>query len=295
MRRWEGKKMLLVANPVSGHGKIRRHLKRVSNTFRGAGLRVDTVITEGPGCAREAASGFTGDLIVCFGGDGTFNEILNGVDLSGPVLAVIPAGTGNVLAKELSIPPQPCKAARAIINGKAITSDVGRVDARRFACMCSAGLDAHIVRMLHERRTGNITQFHYLPHLLKNVIDPPGWEIGVELDGVAHAEKVNLACVSNTRSYGGPIELTPHADSQDRRFDITAARVASPLDIPAAGLAALTRGMTECGFTRCGRASRVRLTARRDDNVPYHIDGDYGGSLPVTVKMEPEPMRVISA
>ncbi len=287
-------KALVVANPVSGHGKAKRYLPAVADMLEGAGWSVEALRTERAGDARRAAAGFDGGLIVSFGGDGTFNEILNGADLERSVLAVLPAGTGNVLAKELRMPLNPLRAARAIINGKVLRYDVGNACGRRFAFACGAGLDAHIVRLLHSGRTGNITQLHYLPHLLKNALSPPQWRIGVEIDGAVHDENANVVCIGNTKSYGGPVELTPRADPGDRLFEVTTARVESPLDLPVLALAALSGGMAACNYARCAPGCRIKLSSSRKD-TPYHIDGDFAGTLPLTVTMETEQMRIIGA
>jgi len=285
---------LVIANPVSGQGKAERFLPDVLAVFKRVGWSVDALRTEKAGDARKAAAAFDGEIIVTFGGDGTFNEVLNGVAPDGPALAVIPAGTGNVLAKELRMSLDPCKAARAIVEGDICDFDVGRANGRRFACMCGAGLDAHIVRLLHDGRDGTITKFHYMPFLLENALRPPNWAISVELDGELYVEDVNIACISNTKSYGGPIELTPHANPQDRWFDITTARVESPLDMPALALAALTRGLTDCNYTRCGRARMIKVKST-SPKTPYQIDGDFAGMLPLTVVMENEPMQIVRA
>ncbi len=285
---------IVIANPFSGSGKARRHLQAVVDRLRRSGWSVDVFETGRPGQARAAAAGFDGDVIVGFGGDGTFNEILNGADTGRHTFAVIPAGTGNVLAKELRMPLNPVKAVDAIVNGKVLEFDTGEANGRRFAFACGAGLDAHIVRLLHEKRSGNITRLHYLPYLLKNMFALPGWRIGVEVDNKLLYGRANIVCIGNTRSYGGPVELTPLAKPDDGRLDVTCMRVRSLPDLPAPCLAALTRGLAGCSSARCSRGRSVKLTASRGE-VPYHVDGDFAGTLPLEITVSPRRMRIIGA
>ncbi len=285
---------IVIANPVSGHGKARRHLQAVLDRLRRPGWVVDAFETEKPGQAEKAAAAFDGDILISFGGDGTFNEILNGADTGRHSFAVIPAGTGNVLAKELRMPLHPLKAADAVVNGKILEYDVGIANGRRFAFACGAGLDAHIVRLLHGERTGNITQFHYLPYLLKNLLAAPDWEIRTDVDGKLLSSRANMVCTGNTRSYGGPVELTPCADPSDGQIDVTCMRAHSLLDLPALSLAALTRGLACCSHALCARGKTVRLTASRGE-IPYHIDGDFAGTLPLAISFAKQKMRIIGA
>ncbi len=286
------KKTLIIANPISGYGQTERKLSSVVDIFRSRGSRVTPLITKKAGDAHQASGNFKGGLIVCMGGDGTFNEILNAVDLKKTLLAIIPAGTGNVLAKELRMPLNPLKAAQSIINGEIIHLDVGNANGRRFACACGAGLDAHIVRQVHENRAGNLTQLHYFPHFLKQLIPPKQWHVNVEVDGETCAQDVNLACVGNTKSYGGLAELTPHADPQDGLLDITAMRLGSLLDMLIPGVAALTHGLADCHYTYGDRGRHVKLKTA-GENAPCHIDGDYAGMLPLDITIEPDRMQII--
>jgi len=119
-------RVLVVANPVSGSRRAGHALDEVVDAFRGAGCKVDRLLTERPNHGRDAAGeyGHDGALIVAFGGDGTFNEILNGADLERSVLTVIPAGTGNVLAKEIGVARSPLLAARQLLGGRVVRLEV---------------------------------------------------------------------------------------------------------------------------------------------------------------------------
>ena len=285
---------LLIANPISGWGKVARHLKEVADALRALGLELSVCETGGPGDARKAAGEFGGGLILSFGGDGTFNEVLNGADPERAVLGVIPAGTGNVLAKELRVPRCPRRAVRALAGGRIVRYDMGVCNDRRFACVFGAGLDAHIVQLVHEARGGNLTQLHYVPVLLRSALRAEPWEIEVRLDGERLADGMNIVCAGNSRSYGGPIEMTPAASPTDGRLDVMASRVGGPLDIWGPGMAALGRALHVSGSALYGRGVEVEVRSPRDD-VPWEVDGDLGGRLPAHVRCEPGRVRMVAS
>ena len=137
------KKLLFVMNPRAGQRKANRHLAEILAIFNRAGYRVDTYMTAGPGdgvqvVTRRAAEV---DLVVCCGGDGTFNETVTGMlqsDIQVPI-GYIPAGSTNDFAASLHLPTNPVKAAQAIVEGQPMTYDVGRFGQRYFAYVASFG------------------------------------------------------------------------------------------------------------------------------------------------------------
>lgn len=287
------RRVLLVANPVSGRGAVERHLGAVKDRVNAWSGTLQVVETDQPGDARRAAKQFGGGLILSFGGDGTFNEVLNGCDLNRCVLGVIPAGTGNVLANELGMPLDPERAVDALALGRVYPMDCGICNDQRFACVCGAGMDAAIVRTVHERREDHLTQLHYIPILLRESLTPTQWGIQVEVDGECLCHNANIVCVGNTRSYGGPIQVTSAASPVDGRLDVVATCVGSVVGMLQPSIAALLRGFHTTGSAVYGRGKTVKLTSSRDD-VPWEIDGDFGGTLPGVVRVLPGTMRILA-
>lgn len=287
-------KVLVIANPTSGSCTAHRWLGRVAAAFAEAGCRTETAVTERAGHARELAASHGSDnaLLVAFGGDGTANEVLNGADFSRSALAVIPAGAGNVLAKELGMSRWPPKAVRQLLCGRVVRFNVGVCNGRRFACVFGAGVDAWVVRMVHERRRGGSTQWHYLPHLVCGLLSPVPWNLSVEVDGVPFAKDLDQVAVGNTHSYGGPIEMTPAASPRDGLFDVMGARRQGPAEMI---------GLAACGFLRAvhrtdlvcyGRGRRVCVSSSRS-GVPCELDGDDAGVLPAEIVMQAAAARVL--
>ncbi len=284
--------VLLVGNPISGRGKVARHLDGVAEAVRALGLDVRVLESSGPGDAREAARNFSGGVILSFGGDGTFNEVLNGADLDRCLLGIIPAGAGNVFAKELDVPGNPLGAVGALAAGKTARLDLGVCNGRRFISMVGAGMDAHIVRTIHRARRGHLTQWHYVPAMLRQVFLCTRWAIQVEVDGGLFLEDADVVCVGNAHSYGGPVELTPMATPTDGLLDVMALRSRNAGDMLGPGLASLLRSLHAFPGACYGRGRVVRLSSTRDD-VPWQVDGDAGGRLPAELTCEPARVRML--
>ncbi|MHC4591585.1 MAG: diacylglycerol/lipid kinase family protein [Planctomycetota bacterium] len=288
-------RVLLIANPTSGGGKAGRWFDRVATEFRAAGHEVESILTRRAGEGREAAASqaLSNALIVAFGGDGTVNEVLNGADLGRCALAVVPAGTGNVLAKELGMSRRPLKAVRQILAGGLVTLDVGVCNGRRFACMFGAGLDASVVKLVHERRGHGLSQWHYVPHVVGSLLRPVSYGIEVQVDGEAFAQGVDQVAVGNTHSYGGPMELTPAAAANDGLFDVVGIRTGNLLDVLGVTARGFLRTLHHSRRVQYRRGSRVVVSSRSRD-VPCQVDGEAAGVLPAEVTIQPGLARVVA-
>jgi YegS/Rv2252/BmrU family lipid kinase len=285
--------VLLIANPTSGGGKAGRLLGRVAETLASSGRAVQAVRTQQAGDARQAAAqARAGQLIVAFGGDGTVNEVLNGADLERNALAVIPAGTGNVLGKELGMSRRPLRAARQMLDGQEVRFDVGLANGRRFMCVFGAGIDGCVVRLVHERRGGRLTQLHYVPHLVGALLGRARWCIRAEADGRLFADGADQVAAGNTHSYGGPMEMTPAARPDDGLLDVMAFSQRSLLDTLCLVVGGFRRTLHRSPRVLYGRARRVVLTADAQD-VPYQVDGEPAGVLPVELTLLPGAARLI--
>ena len=151
---------------------------------------------------------------------------------------------------------------------------------------------SHIVNLIHEGRTGNLRMLSYVPAATRQFLRPKQWGISVDVDGQTLIRDVNMVCVGNTRSYGGPIMMTSAASPTDGVLDVMAACVRGPVESAFASLACLLRSTHVCKCARYARGARVRLTSA-DKDVPWQIDGDSGGCLPVELQCEPARVRLL--
>jgi diacylglycerol kinase (ATP) len=314
--------VVVIANPVAGAGLAGRIRARLEEDLRRAGYDVRFVETRAASARAGGAA-----AIVAIGGDGTVNEVLNGLRLpGGPPLAVVPAGTANVMAKELGIPrdvpgveqlaeavarfvspaarrperraqPSRTEAERAswivpaLAAGSVARVDVGLADGRRFICMAGAGLDARIVRVLDAGRRGPIRMHHYPRWALEALVGYRPPRIGVVVDGHAVADDAGFVIVASSASYGGSFTFAPDARLDDGLLDVVVFR-GRGLDDLLRWLAAAWLGRAdEDRLCRIVRGREVRLESSKE--VDLQVDGDPAGTLPVTIGVQARAVALL--
>ncbi|MBE7492057.1 MAG: hypothetical protein HS108_09930 [Planctomycetes bacterium] len=290
------RRVLAIANPISGRGRARKLAPAIAAMAARAGVIVDVQFTERAGHGRELAAGAASrgyDGVLGFGGDGTLNELINGLGPNGLPLGVVPLGTANVLAKEIGARRDPAHVARALARWRTRGRDLGRLDnGRLFACFVGAGFDGECTRAL-KSRTAAIRMSSYLPIMWRAVRNSDFRGIRVRCGDVSRV--ANFALCAITPCYGGPIELVSGARPDDGRFDVLT--VHEPVTPPALVqlLAfAFLRAMRAAPSARFCDAPEVTLDAPADGRaVPVQVDGDYAGELPVRCTSLPGALRLI--
>jgi len=291
----------IIVNPVSGRGKAGRLANAVADLLRRQGCTVDVQPTQkgGDACRLAAdAKGFS--ALAATGGDGTVNEVLNGLPSDPPPLAMLPSGTANVLAKELRLPRSPEGLARVLREGREAIWDLGveRLRGRKFLLFASAGYDAHVVHVFHAARTGPIQMWQYVYWGMKSILDFTVPRIEVEIDGTRVTSSAAWVTVSNVPSYGGPLVFTPNARPDNRTFEVMIQHARHKRDIVRMFFAAILNFLTGIAY-RMGdvtfhQAKRVRLTSPDGAAVPVQVDGDPSGHLPVDYEIVPGGIRVLA-
>jgi len=245
----------------------------------------------------------------CIGGDGTVNEVLNGLPLgAAPPLAMIPCGTANVLAKELRLPRSAGGLARVITDGREIRWDLGvdRVSGRRFLLFASAGYDAHVVHLFHAARQKPVgvwsyalyNMWLYIVWGMKSIAEFEVPKIEVELDGKRLASDATWMQVSIIASYGGPLVFTPHAKPDDGTFEVMIQRAPRKRDVIRMFWAAILNFLFGMNYrmpdVTFHTARRVRLASADARPVPLQVDGDPVGYLPVDFAVVPDGVRILA-
>ncbi len=282
---------LVIVNPIAGQGAGERSLPGVERGLRGRGVSTDVAITRSAGDARAAAAQAGGhDLVVVAGGDGTINEVVNGLESDVP-LALWPLGTGNVLAKELRLPRRLAPFCEMVERGRERALDVGSAEGRRFVSVMGAGFDAEVASVLASGRRGAIHITSYLGPLVGVLARYrfPGLEVCV--DGGDSVPSAGLVVVSNVRAYGGPLVVTPDADPCDGWLDVCIFPSGTRLAYLRAMLGFFLGSQRILGGARYVRGRQVRLTS--PERVPYQVDGDPAGFLPATVGLLDRRLRFV--
>jgi YegS/Rv2252/BmrU family lipid kinase len=193
---------------------------------RGRFGRVPVYPVAAPGEAEALAAELAGevDVLLVFGGDGTVHEVANGLPLpagaDGPLVALLPAGTGNDLARALGLPPDPVAAARALAGGRPRPVDMLDCGPRRAANGVNAGFAAAATDVLSRRVKRALGPAAYVAGGLRAGLRPPNWPARVEVDGRVVDGEALAVVVGNGGSFGGGRWLLPDADVGDGLLDV---------------------------------------------------------------------------
>jgi diacylglycerol kinase family enzyme len=269
---------LLIVNPYASSVSDRRveEIRRILGD-------VEVRRTEDRGHATELAREAGTEAIYVFSGDGTFNEVLNGVDRDTPV-GFLPGGGANVLARALGLPRDPIRAAERLVKGNERRISLGRVNGRRFGFAAGMGIDAEAVRRLDARGRsadeGRASNVMFAWDLVRLVAErrgrfPPALEI------VGHG-RAAFALVANTNpyTYAGPVPIhVSPAASFELGLDLVAPRAVSPLSVPRIGAAlVLGRGLARTRDVVYGH-DLERIEVVSDEPMPLQADGEDLGDV----------------
>jgi YegS/Rv2252/BmrU family lipid kinase len=289
------RRVLVLANPVSGGGRARRAAPELARLLSAAGAAVEVVFTTKQGDARRLTAERRADdtdVIVAVGGDGTLNEVVNGLIDQRIAIAMLPMGTANVLACEFRLPKRPAPLAQAILAGSIREHRIGRAGDRRFALFVGAGFDAAMVEEVERVRTGTLGKIRWVRPVLRVARTLPQHEITVELDDGTIRRDLSEAIVTRVRNFGGVFQL-PRAVHDDRELlHVVCFRQRSRWRwLSAATAAAFLGGLRDGKHCEVLRARSVRITAVGP--TPYQVDGDFGGRAPVEIELDRQPLRLV--
>ena len=229
------KKMLLLVNPKAGQKKAIKALWEIINIFNRAGYSVITHITAGNNDGREAVMQYASDVdvVVCCGGDGTFNETLSGVIASGKKLPIgyIPAGSTNDFACSLNLSGDVLKAAQDIAEGAPDDLDVGSFDGRFFSYVASFGLFTKTSYSTPQEMKNIFGHAAYILSGIQEISQIKTHHLKFTLtDGAEIEDDFIFGAVSNSTRFGGVLSLSKElVDLQDGMLELLLIR--APKDI----------------------------------------------------------------
>ncbi|MEW5728317.1 MAG: diacylglycerol kinase family protein [Pseudomonadota bacterium] len=289
-----GRRVLVIHNPAAGRNRKRR-LEEVLARLRDLGCEVTALETRRRGdaeqFAREAAPGDV-DVVVAAGGDGTVNEVVNGL-VAGPggvKLAVVPLGTANVLACEIGLDPKDAdQIARTIAEGPSRKVHLGTANGRHFVLMAGAGLDAHVVEGVNialKRRTGKLA---YVVESVKQAFGYDFPALKIRADGITYEGRMAVACKG--RFYGGPFLAAPGAKLDEPKLHVCILPRTGAAGVVRYGLALPMGKLTQLPEVQVISADSIIIQGPR--GAPVQGDGDIVARLPVELRVAPETVELI--
>ena len=271
------KKMLLVMNPNAGTRKGPKHLADILSVFNRAGFCVITYMTDGSGDATKIVAQYAPevDLVVCSGGDGTFNEAVTGILHSGAKIPIgyIPTGSTNDFASSLHLPMNPIDAATAIAEGSPTRYDVGQFGTRYFTYVASFGAFTRTSYATPQSIKNALGHTAYLLEGIQELSQIRPFHVKLEMDNETVEDDFLFGAISNSISVGGILTLDPaQVDMHDGKFEILLVRAPRKMaEIPEC-LQALTTQKYNCHMITFRSASSIRITS--DPDMIWTLDGE---------------------
>lgn len=271
------KKLLLIMNPCAGQRRANRHLADIIALFNRKGYLVTAAMTAARGdgirLVRELGAGM--DLIVCIGGDGTFNETITGLLSAGLdiPLGYIPAGSTNDFANSLKLPTDIRKAAEAIAEGEPVAYDVGRFAHRNFSYVASFGLFTKTSYSTPQPLKNALGHIAYLLAGISELGQVPSYHVKFETDNGTVEGDYLFGAISNSTSVGGILTLDPNVvDMADGKFELLLARKPKNAAELAECLHCLTVQKYNCAMITFLTCSKLHITA--DPAMVWTLDGE---------------------
>ena len=289
--------LLLIANPAA-KGASGNRIEQAAMLFQSEGYDVNISLTGKKGdaeeYAREAArKGIP--LIVAAGGDGTFNEVINGIVHTDTSMAILPMGTTNVLAKELGIPEDVEGAVKKALAGKVRTVSLGKIDliratpaiSRYFCLMAGIGFDGETVHAVNEAWKKYSGKGAYIFSGLKTLIGYSPRPLTFLVDGETFSGF--SAIIGKASKYGGHYRVTPDADLGHPQLSLIIMQGKRRSDI-----IRYVWGIMQGSHLRMKDIIYRRArTVRVEGSARIQIDGDYLGETPAVINVIPDALRLI--
>lgn len=293
-------RICVIFNPTAKGEGAKRALRHLHEFERGCAFKPTLAAGTARPLAREAVlEGY--ETIVAMGGDGTVNEVLNGLadapdGFARARLAVLPVGTVNVFARELGIPLSFTRAWQTIRKGAEMLIDVpemtyrrGEVPERRcFAQMAGCGLDARAVELMEWKWKKRIGQFAYVVSGLKALREKTA---AIEVSDGHRRYAGQLILLGNGRLYGGPIPVFERASLQDGALDVCVFPKVNWWVILRYATAYVSPRLLLRHSEHHFQASSITINSA--ERAPVEVDGEFVGHLPATCRIHPRALRVV--
>ena len=282
-----------IINPASGRGSVSSAVRRVRARLAASGHEVEIHTTGGPGDATTIASHLPERAIaaIAVGGDGTVREVSEGLLGREIPLAILPAGTENLVARQFRFRRSPERLLQTLLNGTERRIDVGRVGSHIFLVVAGIGYDAEVVRRLSHRRRGPITYIDYCIPMWRTFWEHRFPHLKVRVDGQEVFSGHGLVLAGNMPQYGMRLKILREAVVDDGQFDVCIFPCASRLKL------LLHAGRVACG-QHLASGDVLYLQGRvievsSHQVVPVELDGDFGGQLPLRIEVLPRTLSLL--
>ncbi len=288
-------KISIIANPISGRGSAYRAIERYVERWPHTDWNVEIFATRNKNHAGQLARQLLEcptDLLAICGGDGTINEVVSSVPDPPFPIAVLPAGTANVVARELKLPLDPIRALRIALRQSVRKIDLGELGPeprRRFLFVAGVGLDAYVaskVRLGLKAKVGIAAYVIAAVRCLQSYSFPE-----FEISADTQSFKATSCIVANARSYGGGLLFTPDASMNNGLLDVLVLEGRRRLDFAYFLLKAWLQKPETRDWIHRFKTSSLKADGPAD--ICLQVDGELAGGLPVNVSLIPSALPMV--
>ena len=297
-----GKSIVISVNPNSGSIDRTALADDICRRLEESEFSVDVLSDVDQVVTRAGELSESSDLraVVAAGGDGTASLLANRLPPGLPI-AILPLGTENLLARHLGMSADAQRFVDVIVSGRYIKMDAGRANGKLFLVMASCGFDAHVVEKLHQSRKGHISYWSWFRPILStlrryrypelNITVDQGADDQTDASEILTNSSARWAFVFNAPRYAMNLPLLPEADPYDGVLNLCSFRYGGLIRGMVYLAAVLLRKHRQwCKTEFC---KFRKLTISSNSRVPFQLDGDPGGELPVTIEVLPDYLTLL--
>lgn len=288
------KKAFLIVNKFAGQRKkYSNALNTVVSVFEKNNWQVETVFTQFQGHATDLASeavvsGF--DMVVAAGGDGTVNEVAQGLLGKSIPMGIIPMGSGNGLAREMGLPMNILKCAQLLITGTKMQIDICRINNKKFLSTSGIGFDAQVADKMAKANSRGFMR--YVQLTLKESIAFKPINIKMKVDDFWVEKNVFLVSFANSRQFGNNAFIAPKANISDGLIDVVVVNPFQKIWLPVFGIGLFLGIIHKLPFVEYYKAKNIELEYS-ESNI-YHFDGEPGTfSIPAKIDVDSQKLLIV--
>lgn len=287
------KRIAFIINPISGKGYGKKLPDIIKKNLDVSKFDYSLFFTKERGDGTKIAASCVNQnfyAVIAVGGDGTMNEIAKSLIHTNTALGIIPAGSGNGLARHLSIPVNIVKAVQLLNASEVIIIDYGLVNEKPFFCTCGTGFDAYVsMEFAKARKRGLIS---YLEKMVTTYRSFKLQTYHLQGDGINFKNKAFLVTFANASQWGNNAYIAPQASVQDGLLDISIMSNFPDIAIPSVLLQLFTKTIHKDLHVNTFRTKEIMLS--REAAGPFHIDGEPNEEdKEIHINIVPEGLKVL--
>ena len=277
------KRARIIYNPTSGREIFKKHLPEVLQRLEEAGYETSCHATTGEGDATRAAEIAVErkyDIVIAAGGDGTINEVVNGLAEKEyrPKLGIIPVGTTNDFGRAIHVPRSVERAVDIIVKGETIPIDIGKMNDKYFINIAGGGRLTELTYDVPSRLKTVLGQLAYYLKGIEMLPSLKATESRIEYDGKEFEGEIMLFLIANTNSVGGFERLAPDASLNDGMFTLLILKKTNLAEFVRLVTLALRGDHINDEHVIYTKANRIKVTS--EQKLLLNLDGEYGGEVP---------------